>query len=598
MTRSGTKSAGTDVELAEIIGYCIKDAALPDQIATKLQDYVKTMMFANIAMVPIDYLLTRGANVKTYSLIANEVHRRRMVVSDRPRAFNRLVGKYGGATVIDALSGLYKDPVATLDFKSLYPSIIISQQLDAHTFVEDEQYLGLPGVEYKRFQWADEKTRLQYSFTIVTNGADVDCSPLIPDIMERLWSERDAAKRHMKRAATAFDKSVHDGTQLAIKLMMNSIYGFLGAVDVSPLPHLPIAMLTTKVGRDMIDETQRFVVAKYGTFRQDIPLARRMEMGREELEAACADESDQVVYGDTDSVFIKMHVPEDVRAEGDRRVLEYAMARATVAAEETTAHLNETLCPRKGIVELEFEKVYYYLILYAKKRYAGLMWTGLDRYDKIDCKGIQVVRRDNPLVVRKLLKRSLHTVLVERDVDKCRADICATLETIVQGTVALEDLVKSAKLKPDGYEGTPPPHAEVARRLRARGLPVPDRVPYVFIVADGKVLKDRAEDPDYVREHPEMQIDYVYYLTNQVTTPLMDVLSPAVSGLEALIGGYVERMRKKQRPAEREVEQKRGRMRPIESYFALRPPSVPAPPLEDADHAGRVVVCDPADEGH
>jgi DNA polymerase elongation subunit (family B) len=266
-------------------------------------------------------------------------------------------------------------------------------------------------------------------------------------------------------------------------------------------------------------------------------------------------------------VFIKWSIPPEIRAKGDRSILEYAFNLSELAAEETTRHLNETMCPRKGIVELEFEKVYYYLILYSKKRYAGLMWTNLDKYDKIDCKGIQVVRRDNPLFVRKLLKKSLHSILVERNIDKCKQDICDWLESIVSGTVDIEDLTKSAKLKPDGYEGTPPAHAEVARRLRDRGLPVPDRVPYVFIVADGKVLKDRAEDPSYVLEHPEIQIDYVYYLTNQITTPLMDVLSPAVSGLEKLINTYVERMRKKQRPAEREIEQRKKRMRPMESFF-------------------------------
>jgi DNA polymerase delta subunit 1 len=560
------KSAGTDVELAEIIGYCIKDAALPDEIAKKLQDYVKSMMFANIAMVPIDYLLIRGANIKTYSLIADEVHRRNLVVSDKHRMFNQLDGKYAGATVLDALAGLYTDPVATLDFKSLYPSIIISQQLDPHTFVEDEQYLGLPGVEYKRFCWADEKTRKQYNFVIVTNGAELGCSPLIPDVMERLWSERDSAKKRMKKATTPFEKSVHDGTQLAIKLMMNSIYGFLGAGDASPLPHLPIAMLTTKVGRDMIHETQRFVLAKYGTFDNGSTLEERLKMSKDELEEGCG-ESVVNVYGDTDSVFIKWSIPSEIRAKGDPSILEYAFKLSELAAEETTQHLNETMCPRKGIVELEFEKVYYYLILYSKKRYAGLMWTNLNKYDKIDCKGIQVVRRDNPLFVRKLLKKSLHSILVERDIDKCKQYICDSLESIVSGTVDIEDLTKSAKLKPDGYEGTPPAHAEVARRLRDRGLPVPDRVPYVFIVADGKVLKDRAEDPSYVLEHPEIQIDYVYYLTNQITTPLMDVLSPAVSGLEKLINTYVERMRKKQRPAEREIEQKKKKMRSIESFF-------------------------------
>jgi DNA polymerase delta subunit 1 len=46
-------------------------------------------------------------------------------------------------------------------------------------------------------------------------------------------------------------------------------------------------------------------------------------------------------------------------------------------------------------IKLEFEKVYYPYLLMNKKRYAGLLWTKPDKYDKMDCKGIETVRRDN-----------------------------------------------------------------------------------------------------------------------------------------------------------------------------------------------------------
>ena len=46
-------------------------------------------------------------------------------------------------------------------------------------------------------------------------------------------------------------------------------------------------------------------------------------------------------------------------------------------------------------IKLEFEKCYYPYLLMNKKRYAGLLWTNTDKYDKMDCKGIETVRRDN-----------------------------------------------------------------------------------------------------------------------------------------------------------------------------------------------------------
>ena len=41
-------------------------------------------------------------------------------------------------------------------------------------------------------------------------------------------------------------------------------------------------------------------------------------------------------------------------------------------------------------IKLEFEKVYYPYLLISKKRYAGLYWTKLEKYDKMDSKGIEV----------------------------------------------------------------------------------------------------------------------------------------------------------------------------------------------------------------
>jgi len=46
-------------------------------------------------------------------------------------------------------------------------------------------------------------------------------------------------------------------------------------------------------------------------------------------------------------------------------------------------------------IKLEFEKVYCPYLLMNKKRYAGLLWTKPDKFDKIDAKGIETVRRDN-----------------------------------------------------------------------------------------------------------------------------------------------------------------------------------------------------------
>ena len=92
-----------------------------------------------------------------------------------------------------------------------------------------------------------------------------------------------------------------------------------------------------------------------------------------------------VIYGDTDSVMIKFNVPD----------LKDAMKLGEEAAEYVSATFIKP-------IKLEFEKVYYPYLLISKKRYAGLLWTKTEKYDYMDTKGIETVRRDNCLLVDRL----------------------------------------------------------------------------------------------------------------------------------------------------------------------------------------------------
>jgi DNA polymerase delta subunit 1 len=63
-------------------------------------------------------------------------------------------------------------------------------------------------------------------------------------------------------------------------------------------------------------------------------------------------------------------------------------------------------------IKLEFEKVYCPYLLMNKKRYAGLLWTKPDKFDKIDAKGIETVRRDNCGMVKETVQSCLNMLLV------------------------------------------------------------------------------------------------------------------------------------------------------------------------------------------
>ena len=67
-------------------------------------------------------------------------------------------------------------------------------------------------------------------------------------------------------------------------------------------------------------------------------------------------------------------------------------------------------------IKLEFEKVYFPYLLINKKRYAGLYWTSPDKFDKMDSKGIETVRRDNCRLVQTVIETILHKILIDQDV--------------------------------------------------------------------------------------------------------------------------------------------------------------------------------------
>jgi DNA polymerase delta subunit 1 len=68
-------------------------------------------------------------------------------------------------------------------------------------------------------------------------------------------------------------------------------------------------------------------------------------------------------------------------------------------------------------IKLEFEKVYCPYLLMNKKRYAGLYWTKPDKHDKMDCKGIETVRRDSCSLVKEIVQETLNQLLIKKDAD-------------------------------------------------------------------------------------------------------------------------------------------------------------------------------------
>lgn len=295
-------ACGNPDKIAKAAVYCIGDSELPVELVLKLNMIPNYVEMAKATYVPISWLLFRGQQCKVFSLIVKKVMNKGYVIPEYDRT--QPICKFKGATVLTAKNGLYYDPIAGLDFASLYPSIMIAYNLDYSTFIADEEtmkYVKENGIPYETIEWEEyeneaedwsegssdegddeeypsikkakeeysEKHIKKFSYSFVQcedkdgNILENGHRGILGEILLELWQGRKATKKLMKNEKDPFMYAVLNGKQLAQKVTMNSAYGFTGA-DKGIFPLKPIAACTTAVGRKMIKETSSMATEKFG----------------------------------------------------------------------------------------------------------------------------------------------------------------------------------------------------------------------------------------------------------------------------------------------------------------------------------------------
>ena len=325
---------GSDADRRRLAVYCLKDAYLPQQLLNKLSVIVNLVEMARVTGVPLNYLSSRGQQIKVFSMILRKCRRENLLIPNIAKHGNEADAGYEGATVIEPKKAYYEVPIATLDFASLYPSIMQAYNLCYSTMLTEADAQRLPADSY-------QKTPAGHLFVKATTRKGI-----LPQILDELLAARKRAKKDMGAATDPMEKAVQNGRQLALKVSANSVYGFTGAT-VGQLPCVAIASSVTSYGRTLLLDTRTFVESHY-------TVANGYQYNAD------------VVYGDTDSVMVNFGPP----AVAD------AMPLALKAAEEVSK-----IFPPP--IKLEFEKVYFPYLLMNKKRYAGLLWTSPEKYDKV-----------------------------------------------------------------------------------------------------------------------------------------------------------------------------------------------------------------------
>ena len=456
--------------------YCLKDALLPVRLMDKLMSLTNYMEMARVTGIPLGWLVSRGHMIKVVSLLHKKSHVVDLVIPDMRNFGQSADGgpQFEGATVIEPQKGMYYDPIATLDFASLYPSIIMAHNLCYSTLVRDEHKSRLKPEDYSISPSGACFVKKSVKKGILTN------------ILEELLAARKQAKKDLKEATDPFLKSVLNGRQLALKISANAVYGFTGA-SVGKLPCMAISASTTAYGRQMIEKTKEEVEKRY--------------------------KGANVVYGDTDSVMIKF---------GAGKSLQECMKLGEEAAEGISE-----IFPKP--VKLEFEKCYHPYLLINKKRYAGLIWTNTKNYDKMDCKGIESVRRDNCRLVANVISSSLEILLKKQDKKMAVDMVKKVISDLLQNKIDVSLLVVSKALTKTDYENKQA-HVVLAEKMKKRdpgtAPSLGDRVPYVIIKGTkNEPAYSRAEDPLYVLEN-NIPIDNNYYLENMLRKPLERIFEP------------------------------------------------------------------------
>ncbi|CAJ0750443.1 19652_t:CDS:2, partial [Entrophospora sp. SA101] len=101
-------------------------------------------------------------------------------------------------------------------------------------------------------------------------------------------------------------------------------------------------------------------------------------------------------------------------------------------------------------INLEFEKIYFPYLLVNKKRYAGLYWTNTEKWDKLDSKGIETVRRDNCLLVQNVIETSLKKILIDRDIEGAETYVKNVISDLLQNKIDMSQLVITKALSKSG----------------------------------------------------------------------------------------------------------------------------------------------------
>jgi DNA polymerase I len=500
----------------KFVDYARRDSELALELILELRLLDKYIALAQVSGSLLQEIVDGGQTSMVETLLLREFGLKDRVILPKPGdelSAERydMSSDLKGGEVLEPKKGLLEN-VLILDYKSLYPTIMMAHNLCYTTVVTRDRPDG---------KTIRPPSGGEFVPPDVYKG-------IVPSILEDLLNKRGETKKRMKRTSDENEYRVLDATQLAIKILLNSFYGYSGYARAR-LYSLTLANAVTSFGRNNILNTRDLINNGIGKIVLRNSTALLLE------EAGELSSQDRIIelsvaYGDTDSVFVHC------RSKGDLSLEEVSLIGNRLS-EIVSASLPDPM-------ELEFEAIAKRALLIAKKRYA--LWLFEPRNsgweDKIKVKGMETVRRDWCELTSITLNRVLELVLKEGDVDGAVEHVRKVVSDVRnldprRDADIIEKLVLTRTLtrKTESYKNKQP-HLTVAENLKKRTGVMPSigtRIPFVIVAGKG-LFVDRAEDPDYVREK-NIPIDVDYYVKKQILPPverILEVFGVNVSSLD------------------------------------------------------------------
>ena len=543
-------------ERAIVAKYCIQDCNLVFELLKKIDIITEFIEMSKLCSVPIDFLVMRGQGIKITSFIAKKCREKKTLMPVIEKAEGD--EGYEGAIVLEPKTNLYlDDPVACVDYSSLYPSSMISENLchsskvwtkeydlDGNMIKQsgDEDYDNLEGYEYvdvhydtftyvrKTPKAAATKVKTGTKHCRFAQYPDGE-KAILPSVLSELLAARKATKKLKAQEQNPFMANVYDKRQLSIKLTANSLYGQTGA-KTSTFYEPDVAASTTATGRKLLTYAKRVIEEVYGD-----TVMESKKYGKVKSNA-------KYIYGDTDSVFFCFYFTElDGTPIKGYKALDMTIELAQEVGEVATKFL-------KKPHDLEYEKTFLPFCLLSKKRYVGMLYELDPDKGKRKSMGIVLKRRDNAPIVKDVYGGIIDILMKDKDIDKAIQYLQSCLQNIVDEKYGMEKLIITKSLRSTYKNPDQIAHKVLADRIAKRdpgNKPKSgDRIPYVYICHPNKKAKqgEKIELPSYILEHSKTnKIDYAHYISNQIMKPVLQVFALVLDELP----GFKDKLGKKRR---------------------------------------------------